>query len=142
MQGPSGLPLQVIAMKRFRFCSILLLLGCISCHLQQNDAQIDTQALIGKTKSEILETTFQFSPKTDKGEIIILTWEDNGSIVSHCYSSEEEALNDSTSLLSKDKWGIDFRRALSLWGRKERFLLLRFYDGKVKYCESKVFRHF
>jgi hypothetical protein len=79
--------------------------------------------------------------KTKQGEVIIFTWEANGSIIYHCYSSVEEASSDSDSLLNKDIWGIDFRKKFSLFGAKEKFILLHFHEGKVKSFEYKIWIH-
>ena len=62
------------------------------------------------TKHDVLRQTFSYSPKTKQGEVIIFTWEANGSIISHCYSSVEKALSDSDSLLNKDIWALILER--------------------------------
>ena len=78
------------------------------------------------TKHDVLRQTFSYSPKTKQGEVIIFTWEANGSIISHCYSSVEKALSDSDSLLNKDIWGIDFRKKFSLFGGKRKIYFITF----------------
>lgn len=115
----------------------LITICCISCYPDS----FDTKELIGMTKQEVLRQTFNYSPKTKDGEIIILTWDTNGSIISHSYSSIEKALSDSDSLLNKDVWGIDFRKKFSLFAAKAKFILLVFHDGKVKSFEHKIWTY-
>ena len=121
----------------FKRLFLLITICCISCYPDS----FDTKELIGMTKHDVLRQTFSYSPKTKQGEVIILTWNTDGSIVSHCYSSVEEALSDSDSLLNKDIWGIDFRKKFSLFGAKSKFILLHFHEGKVKSFEYKIWIH-
>ena len=121
----------------FKRLFLLVTICCISCYSDS----FDTKELIGMTKHDVLRQTFSYSPKTKQGEVIILTWNTDGSIISHCYSSVEEALNDSDSLLNKDIWGIDFRKKFSLFGAKEKFILLHFHEGKVKLFEYRIWIH-
>jgi hypothetical protein len=121
----------------FKRLLLLITICCVSCYSDSFGAK----KLIGMTKQEMLRQTFSYSPKTKQGEVIIFTWEANGSIISHCYSSVEKALNDSDSLLNKDIWGIDFRKKFSLFGAKSKFILLHFHEGKVKSFEYKIWIH-
>ena len=116
---------------------LLIVICCTSCY----PLSFDTKELIGMTKNDVIRKTFNNSPKTKHGEIIIFTWETNGSIICHSYSSIEKALSDSVSLLNKDKWRIDFRKKFSLFGAKSKFILLHFHEGKVKSFEYKIWIH-
>ena len=97
--------------------------------------------LIGESKTSVVKLIFQHSKKTKHNEIIILSWNSNGSIISHSYLSIEEALRDTESLLNKNIWGIDFRRKFSLFPNKEEFILLHFHNNIVIKAEYKTWHH-
>lgn len=100
-----------------------------------------TEQYIGISKTSVLKLVFQHSKRTKQGEVVILTWKRNGSIVSHSYRTVEEALNDSETLLNEDIWGIDFRKKFSFFSNEEDFILLHFSNGIVIESKKKRWHH-
>ena len=101
---------------------------------------LDSSALIGKSKEEVIDITLRASPKNKSGETQVICKEKNGAYSCYYFTSSQLTPGEMKLLDSSDIWFMDFHPKMVWFGSKDDCIMLQYMNGIVIEAKHMIWK--